>query len=60
MYRSEITRFLDDLKTRNPRIEERQREGRAIWWDKPQDLDTLRRHQASRVRQNGYVYQTRD
>ncbi len=59
MYQSDITRFLNELKTRNPKLEASQREGRAIWWDKPQDLDTQRRDQASRVPQSAYVYQTK-
>ncbi len=60
MYQSDITRFLNDLKARNPKLEESQREGRAIWWDKkPRDLDTQRREQASRVPQNAYVYQSK-
>ena len=59
MYQSDITRFLNDLKARNPKLEDSQREGRAIWWDKPQDLDTQRRDQASRVPQNAYVYQSK-
>ena len=56
-YQSDITRFLNELKTRNPTLEQSQREGRAIWWDKPQDLDTTERNQASRVPQSAYVYQ---
>ena len=60
MYESDITRFLRDLKKARPQIEEEQRKGRAIWWDKPQDPETQRRNQASRVRQPAYVYQTRD
>lgn len=59
MYESEITRFLKDLKKTHPALEQSQRDGRAIWWDKPQDLDTQRRDQASRVPQSAYVYQTK-
>jgi hypothetical protein len=57
-YESEITRFLKDLKARNPGLEQKQREGRAIWWDKQLDRDELQRQQAARVPQQGYVYQT--
>jgi hypothetical protein len=59
MYESEITRFLRELKEARPHLEEEQRKGRAIWWDKPQDLDSQRRNQASRVPQAPYVYQTK-
>lgn len=58
MYQSDITRFLQELKSANPQLEAQQREGRAIWWDHPQDLDTTRRHRESKVPQQAYVYQT--
>ncbi len=60
MYESDITRFLRELKQRDPRLEEEQRKGRAIWWDRSQDLDTQQRNRASRVPQQPYVYQTKD
>lgn len=60
MYESDITRFLRELKQRNPQLEEEQRKGRAIWWDRAQDLDTQQRHRESRVPQLPYVYQTKD
>jgi len=57
-YESELTRFLKDLKSRNPGLDQKQREGRAIWWDKELDRDELKRQQAARVPQKAYVYQT--
>jgi len=57
-YVSDFTKFLNELKQSNPSLEEKQRAGRAIWWDKqPIDLDARRREQESRVNQNSYVYQ---
>lgn len=56
MYRSEITNFIEQLKTERPQLERRQQEGRAIFWDRPQDLETLRRHRKSRVPVQSYVY----
>ncbi len=56
MYRSEITNFIEQLKTERPQLESRQREGRAIFWDRPQDLETTRRHRESRVPAQSYVY----
>lgn len=56
MYESDITRFLKELKTTRPHLEDEQRQGRSIWWDKPQDLDTSRRRAESRVAQRPYVY----
>ena len=60
MYVSEITRFLEALKQDNPGIVADQKKGRAIWWDrKPLSSEEAERDAASRVRQNGYVYQTK-
>ncbi len=58
-YESDVTRFIKDLKAKNPDLERKQREGRAIWWDKNLDPDELKRNKASRVAQQGYVYQTK-
>lgn len=57
-YVSEITQFIDELKQKNPNLEESQLEGRALLWDKaPIDLDKTARDKASRVAQQPYVYQ---
>ena len=57
MYQSEITQFLNQLKEQKPDLEEQQRKGRALLWDKqPVDLDERERQQASRVKQTSYVY----
>lgn len=59
-YESEITQFIKDLKQKNPKLEEDQRAGRALLWDKPEiDLDTTERNDDSRVRQQAYVYQNK-
>lgn len=58
MYESDITRFIRELKQKNPKIEQSQREGRARWWDRNLDLDEERRFAEGRVAQQGYVYQT--
>lgn len=57
-YESDLTKFLRDLKSRQPDLERKQREGRAIWWDKELDFDELRRQRESRVPQQAYVYQS--
>jgi hypothetical protein len=59
MYESDITVFLRELKQARPHLEDEQRKGRAIWWDKPQELDTQQRNRDSRVPQAPYVYQTK-
>ena len=58
MYESDITRFLRDMKARNPLLEESQRKGRALLWDKPQDPDLVRQAREARVPQKPYVYQS--
>jgi hypothetical protein len=58
-YESDATRFLRELKTKIPDLERKQREARAIWWDKELDPDDLRRWEESSVPQQPYVYQTR-
>lgn len=60
MYVSEFTHFLEDLKANDPGIVAGQKIARAIWWDKkPMAFEDLERSAESRVRQNGYVYQTK-
>jgi hypothetical protein len=58
-YESDVTRFLRELKQRRPDLERKQREARAIWWDKTLDPDEQARFAQSRVRQPGYVYGTK-
>ncbi len=60
MYKSEITRFLEQLKQERPHLEGSQREGRALLWDRPQDLDTMQQHRESRVPRSSYVYYPKD
>jgi hypothetical protein len=59
-YESDITKFIKELKQKDPDLEQKQRAGRAILWDKqPIDLDTQRRANESRVKQQAYVYQSK-
>ena len=41
-YRSDITQFIDQLRTERPDLEAQQRAGRSIWWDKNLDRDLER------------------
>lgn len=60
LYQSEATQFLSGLKAANPHLEQSQRDGRALLWDKaPIDLDTQRRTAEARVNQQAYVYQNK-
>lgn len=58
MYESDITRFLRDMKTRNPQLEDQQRKGRSLLWDRPQDREFARQAREARVPQKPYVYQS--
>jgi hypothetical protein len=58
-YRSDVTDFIAKLKKRDPHLEERQRQGRALLWDKSTDRDTAEANAESRVPQQPYVYQTK-
>jgi len=57
-YESDLTKFIRELKSKQPDLERRQREGRAIWWDKDLDPEQLERWQESTVPQKPYVYQS--
>lgn len=59
-YVSEFTKFLNEMKSKDPGVEQRQREGRALLWDKaPIDMDATKRARESRVKQQPYVYQSK-
>ncbi|MFM1806361.1 MAG: hypothetical protein RL212_620 [Pseudomonadota bacterium] len=57
-YKSNISLFLEELKTQQPDLEQAQQEGRALLWDKaPVSPDDQKRNQIARVKQKAYVYQ---
>jgi hypothetical protein len=59
-YQSDLTKFITELKQKNPNLDAQQRAGRALLWDKaPIDLDERKRAEASRVKQQAYVYQNK-
>ncbi len=57
-YKSDVSRFIDELKAKKPMLEAEQRAGRARLWDKPQDREALADWQDARVPMQPYVYQT--
>jgi hypothetical protein len=57
-YKSDITLFIDDLKSKRPDLEAQQRAGRAIWWDKQVNREAWEEFRAAQVAQKPYVYQT--
>jgi hypothetical protein len=55
-YKSDVTQFIDSLKQRDPQLEERQRQGRLLLWDKSLDRQTQAEFRDARVEQQPYVY----
>jgi hypothetical protein len=58
-YQSDVTRFIDELKAKRPALEEEQKQGRALLWDRQVDRQAQAEQQEARVAQQPYVYQTR-
>ncbi len=57
-YSSDATQFLDQLKEDRPELDQAQREGRSLLWDKQIDREQQAQAQAAQVPQRAYVYQT--
>lgn len=58
-YTSDVTNFIQTLKAQKPTLEDEQRAGRALLWDRALDARSQREWQAARVPQQAYVYQTK-
>ena len=58
-YTSDVTRFIEQLKTQRPTLEDEQKRGRALLWDKAVDRQAQAAWTEARVPQQPYVYQTR-
>jgi Protein of unknown function (DUF3460) len=58
-YTSDVTSFIEQLKVAKPTLEEEQRRGRALLWDKRIDRDAAADERDSRVPQQPYVSQTK-
>lgn len=60
LYESEHSKFIKSLKEKNPGMDQRQQEGRALLWDRPAaSLDEQKRRLESTVKQQAYVYQNK-
>jgi hypothetical protein len=57
-YLSDATLFLNELKVKNPELEAKQLQGRALLWDKAVDRKAWSEYRAAEVEQKPYVYQT--
>lgn len=58
-YKSDVSQFIDSLKQRDPQLEDRQRQGRNLLWDKQVDREAQAEWREDRVAQKPYVYQTK-
>lgn len=56
MYESDHTKFMREWMEKHPEEQEEQRKGRALWWDKPQTLETQRRYRQAQVPTKAYYY----
>ena len=57
-YTSDATQFIEQLKADKPTLEQEQRQGRALLWDKQIDRDFQSQAETAEVPQGAYVYQT--
>lgn len=55
-YESDHTKFMREWMAKHPQEAVEQKKGRALWWDKPQNLEEQQRNQASRVPVKPYYY----
>ena len=58
-YKSDVTQFIEQLKQAKPTLEDEQKRGRALLWDRPIDREAQAHWGAARVPQQPYVYQTK-
>ena len=59
-YESDAAKLLGELMLEKPEISAEKHTGLALWWDRTLTPDELKRAQESEVRQQAYVYQTKD
>jgi hypothetical protein len=57
-YTSEVTQFIQTLKQQRPTLEQEQRNGRALLWDRAVDREAQAEWREAKVAQQPYVYQT--
>lgn len=57
-YTSDVTQFIEELKAKKPTLEDEQRAGRALLWDRALDRRLQAEWREARVPQQPYVYQT--
>lgn len=58
-YKSEITTLIEEMKAARPTLEDEQKAGRGLLWEKRIDREAQTENKKSRVAQQPYVYQTK-
>ncbi|MGL1832047.1 DUF3460 family protein [Rhodocyclaceae bacterium SMB388] len=56
IYESEHTKFMREWLENHPEEVEEQKKGRALWWDKPQEVEQTRRYRQASVPTKPYYY----
>lgn len=56
IYESAVTQFIRDLLDKNPALKEEQKQNRATWWDKKQDLEQQKLNGQSEAPKQPYAY----
>ena len=56
MYESEHTKFMRERMEKNPQERVEQKQGRALWWDKPQTVEAQERLKKVSVPVKPYYY----
>ena len=56
IYESEHTKFMREWMAKHPEQVEEQKKGRALWWDKPQDVKQNEIYAEAKVPQKSYPY----
>jgi hypothetical protein len=55
-YESDLTKFIRDFLRKHPEVVEKQKQARATWWDRPQDLEERKRLEEAKVPKKPYEY----
>lgn len=55
-YESDATQFIAQLKKERPQLDEQQRHGRGLLWDKQVDAQVWQDYRTGNVAQKAYVY----
>ena len=56
MYESDHTKFMREWMEKHPEQRDEQKQGRALWWDKPQRVDEQQRLDEVSVPVKPYYY----